>query len=135
MADLRKLAMACALSVPMIALVSPARAQEQPWFGAWDSSRGLMHVEQDGDELRGDYAMMGGRFHGEIEDGGLSGIWAQEYSKVRCHDERLGSPYWGRFRLHLSDDGKYFHGRWSYCDTESGNGEEWNGKRPRHWRP
>jgi hypothetical protein len=125
----RGLIVAGVLSVPMI--VPAARAQDQGWFGPWDTTRGMMHVEQDGDEVRGDYEKMDGRFRGHIKDEGLSGMWAQASSKQRCHEERLGSEYWGRFRLHISDDEKYFHGRFSYCDSESGNGEEWNGKRPK----
>jgi len=131
---LHLLVIAGALSLPMIASVSAARAQDEGWFGVWDSTRGTMHVEQDGDEVRGDFETMGGRFRGHIKGDGLSGIWAQDSSRQECHEERLGSAYWGRFRLHLSDDGKYFHGRFSYCDSESGNGDEWNGKRakPHH---
>jgi len=121
-----------ALAASALAWGTQASAQEQGWFGPWDSTRGMMHVEQDGDEVRGDYEKMDGRFRGHIEDGGLSGIWAQSSSRQRCYEERLGSAYWGRFRLILSDDDRYFHGRWSYCGTESGNGEEWTGKRPRH---
>ena len=128
---LRRLIVAGALAAPMFAIVPTAQAQEQGWYGPWDTTRGMMHVEQDGDEVRGDYDAMNGRFRGRIKDDGLSAIWAQASSRQRCHEERLGSDYWGRFRLHISDDEKYFHGRFSYCDTESGNGEEWNGKRPK----
>jgi len=125
---LRKLLCAGALSLPLFA----AGAWAQNFAGEWETNMGAMHLEQDGDQVRGDYDMKDGRLHGEIRDGGLSGIWVQSSSARRCYEERMGSNYWGRFRLHLSDDERYFHGRWSYCDGDPGSGGEWNGKRHHH---
>ena len=113
----------------LFALATAASAQFE---GFWDTNQGAMRIAQDGDRAHGDYDLKGGRIHGDIDGDGLSGIWAQDWSNRRCYEERMGSFYWGRFRLHISDNDEYFHGRWSYCDQESGSGGEWTGHRVHH---
>ncbi|MDR3525638.1 MAG: hypothetical protein P4L57_00045 [Rhizomicrobium sp.] len=112
---------ACAL------LSTPALAQH--FGGRWDTNQGVLRIDQDAYHVRGDYDFKGGRIVGEVEDNTLSGIWAQNYSDRRCFEERLGSHFWGRYRLHLAHDDEEFHGHWSYCDEGPRSGGDWDGKR------
>lgn len=101
-----------------------------PWSGPWETNQGPMQIDQDGDRARGDYQLSDGRLHGDVDGNEFRGTWAQSTSQRRCYEERMGTLYWGRFTLRLSDDGRYFHGRWWYCDGDPGNGGEWTGHRP-----
>jgi hypothetical protein len=95
-----------------------------------------MRIEQSGGHARGDYEMKDGRVRGDVDGDAFSGTWSQSSAGHRCFEERMGSMYWGRFKLHLGEDGEHFHGRWSYCNDEPGTGGEWTGTRHRrrHFR-
>jgi hypothetical protein len=104
-------ALACGLSA------TAALAQDVGFDGEWPTSTfGAMHLHQDGDEVGGSYDFKGGRLHGHVAGRTLTGVWAQDTADHRCHEERMGTRYWGRFELHVSREGDALHGRWGYCD-------------------
>jgi hypothetical protein len=111
------------------ALLFSAPAAAQHFGGRWDTNQGVLRIDQDGYHVRGDYDFKGGRIVGEVEGNTLSGLWAQNYSDRRCSEERLGSYFWGRYRLHLTDDEQDFHGHWTYCDEGPRSGGDWTGRR------
>jgi hypothetical protein len=116
-----------------LALLAVPSAQAQdggPWSGPWETNQGRMHIEQDGDRARGDYDLKDGRVHGDVDGDVFRGVWSQSSAKRYCREERMGSHYWGRFNLRLSDDGRYFQGRWWYCEDDPNDGGEWTGHRP-----
>lgn len=122
---------AAAGAVLLLGLALPAAAQEgRPWEGTWESNQGRMHLEQDVDRVRGEYDLKDGRLRGETEGDNYRGTWSQSSSRRYCREEHMDSHYWGRFTLQLSEDGRYFHGRWWYCDNDPNDGGEWTGHRP-----
>jgi hypothetical protein len=120
-----------ALAAPLLAAATAAQADDE-FAGDWRTNMGAMRLDQDGDRVNGTYEMKGGRVRGHVEDNSLTGIWTQDAADHRCFEERMGSRYWGRFRLTLNDDGDSFSGRWSYCDDAFGSGGDWTGERHRH---
>jgi hypothetical protein len=118
-----------------LAMTVPAMAQyEASWDGPWETNQGRMDIEQHGDRVRGAYDLNDGRVFGDSDGTVFRGIWSQSTSKRRCYEDRDGTHYWGRFTLTLSDDGRYFHGRWWYCDRDPNDGGEWTGHRPHRRR-
>ena len=96
----------------VIAMVSqPARAAGPDISGRWETNFGPVIVGWD--DAVGAYV---GRYFyqnlkavmsGPVDDDSIwEGIWIQQTSEVVCAETRAGSPYWGRFRLAMSD------GRW-----------------------
>lgn len=99
--------------------------------GDWHTTQfGDMHIDLNGDNARGTYSFKNGRVLGTVSGDSFNGYWMQQSSGRRCNTEQYGSVYWGRFELHLGNDGSYWKGRWSYCDDPALSGGEWNGTRP-----
>jgi len=112
-------------------LATPAWAQAD-FAGPWHTNQGNMHIEQRDNHAWGDYELKDGRVRGDVDGDLFSGIWTQSSSNRRCFDEREGSHYWGRFRLHLDEDRDHFRGRWAYCNDDFGSGGDWTGERLHH---
>jgi len=130
---LRRWIVVGALTAPLLVFSTGARAQEDEGYsGSWKTNFGVMHLEQDGDHVRGDYEFKDGRIRGEVNGAGFSGIWTQSTSARRCRDDRMGSEYWGRVQWRINDQGDRFFGRWSYCNEDPGSAGEWHGERRHH---
>jgi hypothetical protein len=95
--------------------------------GDWRTNEGEMNIQQDGSRISGSYSKRGGRIEGRVQGANASGVWAQHSFDRPCFRELLGSYHWGRFEWRLSDSGRHFSGRWSYCD--SGMSRSWTGDR------
>jgi len=128
---LHRLIFACASTAALLLFSSAARA-EGDFGGLWRTNMGDMHIEQDGYHAHGAYELKDGQVRGEIDGDAFKGLWAQSSASHRCLEERMGTHYWGRFMLILSDDAEHFHGRWSYCNDDPGSGGEWTGTRRHH---
>jgi len=48
----------------------------------------------------------------------------------RCDEEKEGSSYWGKVKFDMSDAGRTYTGKWSYCDAEPDTNfqAKWDGK-------
>lgn len=124
----RKSLFAAVLGTALFGAAGAALAQDD-FSGRWDTNMGSMFIQQGIDHVSGRYEMKGGRIEGDVNRNTLTGIWTQDNADHRCFETRMGSHYWGRFRLHLNHDGDRFSGRWSYCDDEPGTGGNWTGER------
>lgn len=118
----------------LIGVTGVALAQTGNFSGTWDTNMGRMRIEQYAGRASGEYEMKDGHVRGHIDGRTFEGIWTQARADRRCFEERMGSEYWGRFRLHLSRDGDRLHGSWSYCNDEPGSGGDWHGERIT-WHP
>lgn len=121
------LAASVLVAVAGLAQAQPYHEWRGDFAGRWWTNEGDMHVEQDGSHISGSYSKRGGRIEGRVAGDHASGVWAQDFADRPCFYERLGSHHWGRFEWRLSDDGRRFYGRWSYCDNDLSHG--WSGDR------
>jgi hypothetical protein len=124
--------------MPLFGIV-PAAYADMGFSGSWHMTSGNfasqgdeVRIWQDGDHLRGEYPLKDGRLAGHVDGDRFEGIWVQSSSNRECYEERMGSRYWGRFYLVLSEDAEHFQGRWSYCDDAHGSAGAWYGRRHHH---
>ena len=110
---------------------SPKDKHANGFSGDWSTNIGAVSLTGDGSHLSGTYATDNGRLDGNLENGVLAGIWAEDGSDHPCTTAKLGSTSWGRFVWKLSEDGKSFAGTWSYCDDDPSSqaGGQWTGNR------
>lgn len=84
--------------------------------GLWESSEGLINVQQAGAEVFATYAQDNGTIKGSLEGPQLRGYWSKDNSPRRCDTPRDGRYHWGRLQLQFT--GSTFTGQWSYCYDE-----------------
>ena len=101
------------------------------YSGDWVTDAfGNMHLAQSFATAQGTYSFKNGQVTGTVSGDTFAGIWVQSSSGRQCKAPQSGSYFWGKFNLHMGNDGTYWKGRWSYCDDTEGTGGAWNGKRP-----
>ncbi len=99
-----------------------------PAAGAWETSMGVMVLEQNGASVTGTYALDGGRIVGEIRGNVLDGIWIENRSDRMCDAPGPdGRRYWGRIRFTF--EAGWFAGSWGYCDEAPRDANAWRGAR------
>ena len=122
-------ATATLLAAALSGVAAPAFAQDD-FGGRWSSTTfGAMRLHQEDDGgVRGEYDFHGGRLRGHVDDRTLSGVWTQDSAGEPCEEEKMGTHYWGHFEFRINRDGDAFHGWWSYCDSDTHQGD-WDGRR------
>lgn len=122
-------------SLAIIALILPtfALAAGGIYGGPWESDRGQMFIDQNGQVITGTFGNGDGRIEGRVRGWRLSGQWRATHGDHRCMDAQMGSHYWGRYELDLTHHAERFRGHFSNCDAEPRSGDPWNGHR-RHGR-
>jgi len=98
--------------------------------GNWQTSEGPMTLDRDGaDKLTGTYAQDSGRIKLHREGGNFwKGGWSEGSSDHRCHDEKMGSHYWGHVELTFTNGNRHFDGQWQYCGDPTFS-KPWTGDR------
>jgi Tol biopolymer transport system component len=91
------------------------------WTGLWETSSGLMDLEQQVDAVSGVYAHDWGIVKGNLEGKNLTGKWFEAPSRTEPDDA-------GNFELTMAEDCQNFTGKWKYGSGEGWSGE-WTGKR------
>lgn len=91
---------------------------EPVWTGGWDTNFGPITLRQNGSSVTGDYTNADGwiraSYHPPTRT--LSGIFFNRRANKK-----------GQFEFFLEKNDKYFSGKWSWLNNESGG--KWNGKR------
>ncbi|MFO1015509.1 MAG: hypothetical protein U1E50_17290 [Caulobacteraceae bacterium] len=95
--------------------------------GRWNSTEGVMTLNQSSGRITGTYVNDNGRIEATVQGATASGFWAEDSSGQRCSTQRLGSYYWGRVTWIMRADGQHFDGRWSYCEGQPSG--SWTGDR------
>lgn len=98
-------------------------------LGIWETSEGLMELQQEGDKVVGVYAdesRIVGKFTSETI---FEGHWVEQHSNQACVTEIEGSLYWGAIRFEFETPARdNFTGTWQYCEDAS-TADSWDGKR------
>lgn len=91
------------------------------WAGIWETSFGLLDLQEKDDVVEGVYTTDWGVVRGEAEGDRLTGKWFDAPTRSEPSDA-------GDFEFMLSEDCQNFSGNWSYGSTDGWSGE-WTGKR------
>lgn len=115
---------------PLPASATPEASAAPPaWLaGKWQTSEGMLTLNQSGARVTGTYTNDGGEIEGEVKGNVLEGWWIENSSGQNCGVARNGRKHWGRIRW-IFDDGR-FVGGWSYCDAGvDPKATNWKGER------
>ncbi len=91
------------------------------WAGIWDTSFGLLDLQEKGDAVEGVYTTDWGVVRGRAEGDRLTGKWFDAPTRSEPNDA-------GDFEFVLSEDCQNFSGNWRYGSAEGWSGE-WTGTR------
>ncbi|MFQ5626910.1 MAG: OmpA family protein, partial [Methyloligellaceae bacterium] len=92
--------------------------------GLWRTSVGPLALAAGSDgKVIGRYPEDNGRWFGEKQGHAISGYWVENGSSRACKTKKDGSRHWGRIYVELNEADDRFDGWWSYCDSESHDGE------------
>lgn len=91
------------------------------WTGIWETSFGLMDLEQQGNAVSGIYTHDGGTVKGSAADKNLTGKWSEAPSRAEPDDA-------GDFILTMNEDCQNFTGNWRHGSEGDWSGE-WTGRR------
>jgi hypothetical protein len=98
-----------------------ASSEECTWSGIWETSFGLMDLQEKDDVVEGVYTTDWGVLRGRGEGDRLTGKWFDAPTRSEPRDG-------GDFEFTLSGDCQNFSGNWSYGSTEGWSGV-WTGTR------
>ena len=96
--------------------------------GAWSTSSGDMHLQEDGVSVSGTFNFKGGQIQGTLNGDVMTGIWVQQSSDHACAVPQMGSSYWGQIRWTFDRNRRVFTGTWGYCVDRLMN-QSWTGHR------
>jgi hypothetical protein len=67
---------------------------------------------------------------GNMDNPTYVGVWTASTAPKECDEEKDGSSYWGKVKFDMSDAGRTYTGKWSYCDAEPDTNfqAKWDGK-------
>jgi len=91
------------------------------WAGIWDTSFGLLDLQEKNDVVEGVYTVDWGALRGKSEGDRLTGKWFDAPTRSEPSDS-------GDYEFTLSEDCQNFSGNWRYGTSEGWSGE-WTGKR------
>ncbi|MDD4162714.1 MAG: HEAT repeat domain-containing protein, partial [Methanothrix sp.] len=91
------------------------------WAGIWDTSIGLLDLQEKDGIVEGVYTVDWGAIRGKAEGDRLTGKWFDAPTRSEPSDS-------GDFEFTLSEDCQNFSGNWRYGTSEGWSGE-WTGKR------
>ncbi|WP_456392613.1 hypothetical protein [Nitratifractor sp.] len=90
--------------------------------GIWDTSFGMMRLQQKGRQVWGSYTHDSGKIQGILQGHTLIGQWSESPSYRPPKDA-------GDFYFRFSDDGRNFNGKWRYGFGGSKWEDQWSGVR------
>lgn len=98
---------------------APASSEKCTWSGIWETSFGLMDLQEKDDVVEGVYTTDWGVVRGRAEGDRLTGKWFDAPTRSEPRDG-------GDFEFTLFGDCQNFSGNWSYGSTEGWSGV-WTG--------
>ncbi|MEI6103451.1 MAG: hypothetical protein WCP70_05855 [Methanothrix sp.] len=96
-------------------------AEKCKWSGIWETSFGLLDLQETDDLVEGVYTTDWGVVRGKVEGERLTGKWFDAPTRSEPNDG-------GDLEFMLSEDCQNFSGNWRYGSTEGWSGE-WTGTR------
>lgn len=111
------------LPMLLFLLLVPVTATAFTVAGTYDSSEGVITLQQSGDRITARYPNDNGEITGMLFDTTLEGFWIEDHSDRRCATAKNGRYHWGRVAFEFSDNG--FSGKWGYCNDQPSR--PWNG--------
>jgi MscS family membrane protein len=98
------LVLAGLLALPFMVGAAGPGPKPADWSGVWQTTFGVLNLNQNGNQVTGTYPYRKGRLKGEVVGNVLRGRW---YEGQANWDE-----YRGDFEFKMSPDGNHYVGRW-----------------------
>lgn len=111
------------LAMLLFLLLLPVTAAAFTVAGTYDSSEGVITLQQSGDRITGRYPNDNGELTGLMFGPIFEGFWIEDHSDRRCSTPKNGRYYWGRVSFTFTGNG--FSGNWGYCGEATSR--PWNG--------
>jgi hypothetical protein len=125
------LAAVMALTSAAIAADPSIRKKGEPATFTGSSFGELVTKLGDDDTVVGTFDSGGKlRVKGNMDNPTYVGFWTADTAPKECDNERDGTSYWGKVKFEMSDAGRTYTGKWSYCDAEPDVAfqAKWDGK-------
>jgi hypothetical protein len=65
---------------------------------------------------------------GSMSDPNYAGYWTASKAPTEWDSMREGSTYWSKLTFAMSDAGRTYTGKWSYCDADPAFEAKWDSK-------